>query len=165
MTRARLRSPHLKAALVLTLAASSLVFAPAQNYGNEPPPTVPETAPPPGSPMAASAGAFTAEQADRGATVFATICAGCHAADLSGGFGPRLAPLADDWQEQSLGALFRFVSRNMPFGAGGSLTEDQYLDAVAFVLHSNGYPAGATALVADPAVIDLVVLDEPPAAP
>jgi|SRR5690606_24939682 len=164
MTRARLHSLSLKAALILALVASSLVFAVAQNYGNEPPPAGTEAAQAAQAPSA-SVGIFTVEQADRGATVFSSNCAGCHGADLSGGFGPSLAPLGEHWQGQSLGALFRFVSSNMPFSAPGSLAAEEYLDVVAFVLRSNGYPAGDTALVADAAIIDPVLLDAQPPAP
>ncbi|HET8986130.1 MAG TPA: hypothetical protein VFN03_10260, partial [Trueperaceae bacterium] len=82
-----------------------------------------------------------------------------------GGFGPRLAPLGAHWKGQTLGSLFRFVSSNMPYDSPGSLAVDQYLDVVSFVLFSNGYPAGESPLVVDAAVIDPVLLDDPPPAP
>ena len=51
----------------------------------------------------------------------------------------------------------------MPYDNPGSLTQEQYLDVISFVLARNGYPAGETAMTADAAVIDAVLLDEPPA--
>lgn len=149
--------------LVMALIAGGLLVAVAQNYGDDPP------APPAGAAGAAAAGAssgvFTVYQAERGAELFAARCAGCHGGALEGGFGPRLAPLGSSWRGQTLGSLFRFVSSNMPYDSPGSLEVDQYLDVVAFVLQRNGYPAGESALVADAAVIDPVLLDEPPPAP
>jgi hypothetical protein len=53
----------------------------------------------------------------------------------------------------------------MPYDNPASLTLDEYLDVVAFVLQRNGYPAGESALVADASVIDPVLLDDPPSAP
>jgi len=145
-------------AVVLALAAGALVVAVAQNYGGDPPS-------PPAGGGGASSGVFAGEQAERGAELFAARCSGCHGGELEGGFGPRLAPLGSHWRGQTLGSLFRFVSSNMPYDNPGSLTPDQYLDLVAFVLQSNGYPAGVSALVADAAVIDPVLLDDPPSAP
>lgn len=143
-----------KLMVVLAVAAFGLVVAAAQNYGEDPP-----------AAAGASSGVYDLEQAQRGAELFAARCSGCHGKELEGGFGPQLDPLDDDWSGQSLGSLFRFVSRNMPFDSPGSLQTDQYLDVVAFVLQSNGYPAGEAALVADEAVLDGVTLDEAPPAP
>ena len=142
--------------LILGVVAFGWVVAVAQDYGDDPPAA---------AAAGASGGVFTTAQADRGAELFAARCSGCHGAELQGGFGPQLAPLDDDWHGQSLGSLFRFVSRNMPYDNPGSLTTEQYLDAVSFVLLRNGYPAGDAELVADVDFLDGVTLDEPPPAP
>ncbi len=130
-------------------------LAVAQNYGEDPPAAA--------DTVGASSGVFAAEQAERGAELFTARCSGCHGAELGGGFGPQLAPLGSHWTGQTLGSLFRFVSSNMPYDNPGSLTQEQYLDVISFVLARNGYPAGETAMTADAAVIDAVLLDEPPA--
>jgi len=149
-----------KLILVIALLAGGLVGALAQDYGDDPP------APPAAAAAAgASSGVFTVEQAERGAEVFAARCSGCHGGALEGGFGPRLAPLGSHWRGQTLGSLFRFVSGNMPYDSPGSLAIDEYLDVVSFVLQRNGYPAGVSPLVADAAVIDLILLDDPQPAP
>jgi mono/diheme cytochrome c family protein len=148
---------------VVGLLAGGLVVALAQNYGDDPP--APPAAAAAATAVGASIGVYTTEQADRGAGVFAARCSGCHGGALEGGFGPRLAPLGAHWRGQTLGSLFRFVSSNMPYDNPGSLEMDQYLDVVSFVLSSNGYPAGESPLVADAAVIDPVLIDDPPPAP
>lgn len=158
-----LRGPFVVAALVCAAFACG-VLAAAAGYGDDREEPA-NAAPAAQAPSGASTGVYTAEQAELGGVLFAQRCSGCHAADLSGGFGPRLAPLGAHWRGMSLGALFRFVSRNMPYDAPGSLATDQYLEAVAFVLSRNGYPAGPSALIDDAAHMDLVLLDEPASRP
>jgi S-disulfanyl-L-cysteine oxidoreductase SoxD len=87
-------------------------------------------------------GVYTAAQADRGADVYDMHCAGCHeGADVD---GPPLTgmPFIDRWREDTLGSLFDFTRTEMPQRAPGSLSEAQYLDIVAHLLHENDYPAG-----------------------
>ena len=113
----------------------------------------------------ASSGVYTADQAERGAETFAASCAGCHGADLSGDFGPRLVPLDPwRWSDATLAELHEFVRTNMPFGAPGSLSDEAYLDLIAFLLSENGHPPGDAPLVADVDSLSSVVLDDPPAA-
>lgn len=94
-------------------------------------------------------GVFTAAQAKRGAAVYEAQCAGCHdGADVN---GPPLtgAPFIDRWREDTLGVLFEFVETEMPQTAPGSLSDAQYLDIVAHLLHENGFPAGPHELTTD----------------
>jgi mono/diheme cytochrome c family protein len=94
-------------------------------------------------------GVFTAEQAARGKTVFATTCAACHAADLSGANGPALKGevFATHWMEGSLDALFARVKSMPPNRA--NLGSSAYVDLVAFLLDANAFPAGAQQLNAE----------------
>src|SRR5690606_22838713 len=108
-----------------------------------------------------STGVFTLTQAERGATVFATHCSGCHGANLEGGFGPQLAPIGEHWHGSTLGSLYSFVSSAMPFGAPGSLQPQQYADAIAFVLESNGFAAGEAELAPDKESLETFVIDSP----
>ena len=87
-------------------------------------------------------GVYTAAQADRGADVYDLHCAGCHdGADVD---GPPLtgSPFVDRWREDNVASLFDFIRTEMPQRQPGSLTEAQYLDIVAHLLHENDYPAG-----------------------
>src|SRR6185369_16465377 len=94
-------------------------------------------------------GVFTAEQAARGRTIFATTCAACHGADLSGGNGPELKRevFVNHWMEGSLDALFTRVKSMPPNRA--NLGDTAYLDLLAFLLDTNAFPAGAQELTAE----------------
>jgi alcohol dehydrogenase (cytochrome c) len=99
---------------------------------------------------AESTGAYTAEQASRGATVYTQYCAQCHGANLQGEAG---TPLMGRTFLQAYGAgtaaqLYDFLSRQMPLNAPGSLSQPQYLDVTAFILERNGLPPGAAPLSA-----------------
>lgn len=91
-------------------------------------------------------GAYTEAQATRGAMTFAQSCAGCHALGAQG-----RAPIAGEafWKsfsQKNVGDLVEFVSKYMPNGAPGSLSESAYNDVVAVILKTNGFPAGTTEL-------------------
>ncbi len=95
-------------------------------------------------------GLFTEAQAARGRLAYEKGCAECHMADLSGheyagslaGFGFQLK-----WQDASLGELFGRI-RSMPLGRPGSMSSQEYLDILAYMLAKNTYPAGANELTA-----------------
>lgn len=100
---------------------------------------------------ARGAGAYTAAQAARGEFVYIQYCITCHGANLQGASGPplqgpqfgRSMALA----KMTTAALYSFISGGMPMNAPGSLSQQQYLDVLAFLLKRNGYgPAGASAL-------------------
>ena len=93
-------------------------------------------------------GVYTSAQAERGREAYRTTCSGCHAADLSGGQGPTLSGsvFLGHWAEDNLDALFAKM-RKMPPGQD-TLPESTHLDLLAFLLESNGYPAGHSGLSA-----------------
>ncbi|MGE0446720.1 MAG: c-type cytochrome [Vicinamibacterales bacterium] len=97
-------------------------------------------------------GVYTTEQAGRGRDQFLAHCAECHMTDLSGGEGPALVGdrFWTTWQETSVAALFDRISKNMPFDddgkLAGSLPRQSYVDIVAYILSSNGFPAGTAEL-------------------
>jgi mono/diheme cytochrome c family protein len=99
-------------------------------------------------------GVYTQQQADRGAATFASTCARCHAAAPNGEEGRNLVGKAfwDSFRESTVDHLLDYVSRNMPNGAGGSLSANTYADLVAFILNRNDLPAGAAELTKDSAV-------------
>jgi len=99
---------------------------------------------------AASAGAYTNEQASRGATVYTQYCAQCHGANLQGEAGTPLMgrTFLQAYGHGTAAQLFDFLSRQMPLNAPGSLTQPQYLDVTAFILERNGLPPGTDPLSA-----------------
>ncbi len=94
-------------------------------------------------------GVFIPEQAARGKAMFATTCAACHAADLTGANGPALKGdvFIAHWMEGSLDGLFARVKSMPPNRA--NLGESAYLDLVAFLLDANAFPAGKQELKAE----------------
>lgn len=97
------------------------------------------------------AGAYTAAQATRGHLVYIQHCIVCHGANLQGAAGPPLQGPAFGRSmtagKMTTTSLFKFISGSMPMNAPGSLTKQQYLDVLAYLLKQNGYgPAGTAAL-------------------
>lgn len=112
-----------------------------------------EAATPPGTESGLLAGVYTAEQADRGEAVITGHCASCHGATLTGGQfgGPPLRGsfFFDRWAGKTLEELYVFVRLNMPAGRPNSLTAQQYIDSIAFILETNEFPAGEEELPPD----------------
>jgi hypothetical protein len=54
-----------------------------------------------------------------------------------------------DFGESKVSALFNKMKRDMPSGQPGTLTDQEYLDATAFVLQRNNFPAGNTELTTE----------------
>jgi S-disulfanyl-L-cysteine oxidoreductase SoxD len=100
-------------------------------------------------------GAFTTAQADRGRVQFAAHCAACHGSDLQGGQGKALTEKQfwADWGDRTVGDLVAYVSKNMPSSddgtLAGTLPSSTYVDIVAHILRTNGFPAGPQELTPD----------------
>jgi len=90
-------------------------------------------------------GVYTDAQAGRGEAAYATACASCHNADLSGdGFAPSLAgaEFQGNWNGTTVGDLFERVRISMPPSNPGSVSAQQKADILAFMLRANQFPAG-----------------------
>jgi hypothetical protein len=53
------------------------------------------------------------------------------------------------WEQGNLEALFRKIRDTMPTGAVTSVTEDEKIDAVAYILQQNGFAEGTAELTKD----------------
>jgi mono/diheme cytochrome c family protein len=104
----------------------------------------PQTAAPAG-------GVYSAAQANRGRLVIEANCSACHGDDLLGLEGPALVGNAFmlKWEQRNLDALFRKIRDTMPTGAVTSLSDDEKIDAVAYVLQQNGFAEGTMELAPD----------------
>jgi S-disulfanyl-L-cysteine oxidoreductase SoxD len=93
-------------------------------------------------------GVYTEAQATRGQERYRTACAACHADDLLGAQGPALAGQAflDRWAGSPVFDMVQVIKQSMPQEAPDSLGLPAYVDIVAFLLKSNGGPAGASEL-------------------
>ncbi len=89
-------------------------------------------------------GVYSTAQAERGKNVVASHCVSCHADDLSGLEGPALVgnSFMVKWEPRDLAMLFKDVRESMPAGAVTSVTDEEKLDAVAYLLQANGFKPG-----------------------
>ena len=97
-------------------------------------------------------GVYSEAQARRGDRVYRQTCALCHGDDLDGGdMGPGLAGSAfvQAWDGAPLSELMLFTRETMPQDNPGGLSEEQYIDVLAYILQSNEFPAGDSDLGGD----------------
>jgi hypothetical protein len=92
-------------------------------------------------------GVFSAAQAERGRAVVLAHCTQCHGQNRS---------LTGDvfmlhWEGHDLGRLFRKIKDTMPPGRATELTDGEKIDALAYILQQNGFPAGDRDLVQEDA--------------
>jgi len=90
-------------------------------------------------------GVYTGEQAERGEALFGRHCNSCHNTSQ---FTGRVFQLP--WADRTVFDFYDFVSSSMPESAPGSLSPQEYVDVVAYVLDFNGYPEGDAELAVEP---------------
>jgi mono/diheme cytochrome c family protein len=99
--------------------------------------------------------AYTSDQAQQGAAIYATQCAACHGAQLEGTVGPALIGTSflqlAAAQHLTPKSLLDVIATTMPMATPGSLKPEQYASLVAFILERAGYPAGDKPLSKDSA--------------
>lgn len=145
----------------LLLASGGLLAA--FGCGGTAPPATP--APGPTEAGAASAGAgpssaasaavgFTAAQAARGRDEFGVQCGECHATSEFRG-----RDFLFRWRRRTAWDFYRNVTETMPENAPGSLSDQQYVDVIAYVLSLNGHAAGDIELVATQEALDRLPVD------
>jgi S-disulfanyl-L-cysteine oxidoreductase SoxD len=105
-------------------------------------------------------GVYSAAQATAGGDVFATYCRSCHTPTVH--TGPAFQA---KWYGHSLGELFGYLRREMPKTDPGSMSDEDYAAALAYLLKMNGMPAGDAPLAADSAALHRIRLDSVRAAP
>lgn len=153
MTRSNV--PHFALILVLTACAGSSTpeGAPAPAGGGEA--SMPTTEAPPAAVDAAPTGgtAFSAEQADRGRDMFRASCTECH---YSSEFSD--SQFKFKWSRRSAGNLYQLIQTSMPETAPGSLSPEETVDLVSYILRMNGFDPGEGELAADRAVLDEISL-------
>ena len=93
-------------------------------------------------------GVFSEAQAARGKEVFTSTCIRCHGPDLSGVTGPALKGdrFFQSFGSEPIDRLYLKVRDTMPLNYGDTVTEQNKLDAVTYILQSNGFPSGPTEL-------------------
>lgn len=94
-------------------------------------------------------GVYTAEQAKRGATLYANQCASCHGLSLTGGeSAPPLTggEFLSNWSGLTIGDLFERIRTSMPADRPGRLNREQNSDILAHILSMGEFPSGKTEL-------------------
>ena len=93
-------------------------------------------------------GVFTEAQALKGQGRYEAICAACHEGDEPEATPPKGSEFIERWREAPVSFLYGFIHANMPGDKPGSLSEADYVDLTAYLLHVSGYPAGTSELTA-----------------
>jgi alcohol dehydrogenase (cytochrome c) len=108
-------------------------------------------------------GIYTDAQAARGQAVYDEKCASCHGLRLEGLSASALSggKFANKWArgDRSVEDLYYITRTQMPYLAGNTLSNQQYIDTVAYLLKANGYQAGAQDLSADPAFLKQIRIE------
>lgn len=101
------------------------------------------------APSAQEVAIFNADQVASGNLSYTTNCAGCHKADLLGeGEALPLVGRAflSGWSDKTVQDLYVKIHTSMPLGRPKSLTQQVYIDIVAYILASNGARTGLATL-------------------
>ncbi len=99
-------------------------------------------------------GVYSREQWLRGRDVYAGLCAGCHQAVTH--VGPQFST---SWAGKKLSDLFGFLRERMPKNDPGSLSEQEYVDVMSYMLRLNGMPSGVDELPADSVALTKIRID------
>lgn len=104
---------------------------------------------------------FTQAQVDAGIAKYKETCQICHGSSLANGqFGTPLRGnfFREKWKGKSLGELVTFVYEKMPPDNLMSLTPEQYIGAVAYILSRNDIAVSETAMSDDKEALKSVML-------
>jgi len=100
------------------------------------------------APAATAEAYYTPDQATRGQRTFTTICAVCH------GRNEFTGPIFQvTWMADPIGAIYDHISTKMPQNRPGSLSAQEYVDVIAYMLQLNRRPAGERELPTDPELL------------
>ena len=114
-------------------------------------------------------GVYTDAQAARGKDLADIYCIECHNEGLSGGQSPPLFGdrFTNNWREGALDNLYNYMFTEMPAERPRrDLTEQSFLDMLAYILQLNGMPSGRNELTLAPLwTIMLVGKDGPKPVP
>jgi mono/diheme cytochrome c family protein len=106
-------------------------------------------------------GVYSAEQAEQGKRLFESNCSTCHRSDLSGDRGPALTGdrFFTSWQAGSINRLFSKIKETMPPNRGTtSLSEDNFLAIVSYILESNTFPPSKDDTLLTTEVLDDIII-------
>ncbi len=108
-------------------------------------------------------GIYALDQARRGELIYRQQCSACHRDDLLGNTidgGPPLRGLefTTRWQGVSVETMLSQVEELMPLKEPGSLSRQEYVDVLSFILWANAVPAGESELPTSSAALQQIVV-------
>lgn len=98
-------------------------------------------------------GVYTLAQANTGKDVFAIACQSCHSPTFH-----ATPAFRTKWTGRTLGELFGYMRREMPQADPGGMTDEEYLDVLAYMLRINGMPTGNDPLAGDSTALHRITL-------
>ena len=104
---------------------------------------------------------FSAEQVEKGQTLYRDTCQICHGNRLSNGqFGTPLRGsfFRKNWAGKTLGELVQHTWEKMPPDNVQSLSREQITNVLAFIFSRNDLTAGETAMSTDMDVLNAIAL-------
>lgn len=116
-------------------------------------------------------GVYTSSQAKGARITYLGTCAPCHGSRLNG--APDEAdmspapPLAGtvfmrNWRGRTLAALFEYTRTKMPIRNPGQLSDQEYVDVIAYMLSYADAPSGSTKLLPDVSTLsDIAIVPNP----
>ena len=96
---------------------------------------------------------FSDAQADEGRDIFRAACTECH---YSSEFSD--SQFKFKWSRRSAGNLFQLIQNEMPETDPGSLSPEEAVSIVSYILRMNGFEPGASRLAPDRDVLDQISL-------
>ena len=99
-------------------------------------------------------GVFTDAQAARGDNEHQSFCTSCHSTT-----NYVSAAFTKAWVGRTVFDLFEQLRTTMPDDSPGSLSQQQYIDIVAYILKINGFPSGTDSLSTDPEALRVIKIE------
>ena len=105
----------------------------------------------PDSAQTTLSGIYTDAQVTRGEETYYASCVSCHPKGTYA--GPAFKTM---WGDRPLSDLYDWILNKMPKNDPGTLTPEQSVDVIAYILKENGMPAGKTKMPADEAALKAI---------
>ena len=148
------RETHVETALTLMLGAALLISSNSEG-------TARLLRQDPRATPVVSDGVYTEVQAARGKTIYDEQCASCHLQDLSGSnqaLSLAGAEFIERWNGRSVDELVERIRTSMPADRAGTLTRENSIELVAYMLQARDFPAGNSELRSDRSVLRQILI-------
>ena len=104
-----------------------------------------------GQKLTTNSGIYTKAQADGAKKQYQKLCADCHPFTVAAKKKPKDLPLGDEpffetWTGRPLSEMVTLIALTMPNDGSATVTDEEALTLVAYILQQNGYPAGSKPL-------------------